>query len=60
MGNDLITDKLAKIPNFDTLVKHHQQLIEKKNEAEAESNGVYIRYKNPVVTAAHTPIRMEV
>ena len=56
MGNDLITDKLAKIPNYDTLVKQHQQLIEKKNEPATESNGLYTRYKNPVVTAAHAPL----
>jgi len=56
MGNDLITDKLAKIPNYDTLVKQHQQLIEKKNEPATESNGIYTRYKNPVVTAAHAPL----
>jgi 4-O-beta-D-mannosyl-D-glucose phosphorylase len=55
MGN-AITDKLVKIPNYDALIKEHQQLIEKKNEPAAEGNGVYTRYKNPVVTPAHTPI----
>ncbi len=56
MGNDLITDKLVRIPNYDALAKQHQQLIEKKNEPEAQNNGVYTRYKNPVITAAHAPL----
>ncbi|MDV6166898.1 glycosidase [Flavobacterium sp. DG1-102-2] len=56
MGNDLIANELTRISNYDVLVKQHQQLIEKKNEPAAESNGVYTRYKNPVVTAAHAPV----
>lgn len=44
------------ITNYEALVKAHRELIEKKNEPVAENNGVYTRYKNPVVTAAHTPI----
>jgi 4-O-beta-D-mannosyl-D-glucose phosphorylase len=44
------------ISNYEALVKSHQELIEKKNEPVAQSNGIYTRYKNPVVTAAHTPI----
>ncbi|KOS05859.1 glycosidase [Flavobacterium akiainvivens] len=44
------------ITNYDALVKAHRELIEKKNEPVAESNGIYTRYKNPVVTAAHTPL----
>ncbi|MEL1245407.1 glycosidase [Flavobacterium sp. DGU11] len=56
MGNDMITDRLVRIPNYDALAKAHQQLIEQKNSPVAETNGVYTRYKNPVVTAAHTPI----
>lgn len=33
-----------------------RELIEKKNEPTEYSNGIYQRYKNPVITAAHTPI----
>ena len=52
----MITDNRVKIPNYDALVKAHTNLIEKPNEPLAENNGVYTRYKNPVVTAAHTPL----
>jgi len=56
MGNDMITDRLVRIPNYDALVKAHQQLIEQKNSPVDQNNGIYTRYKNPVVTAAHAPI----
>lgn len=52
----MITGELNKIANYDVLTANHQQLIEKKNEPVAQSNGVYTRYKNAVVTAAHAPI----
>ena len=52
----MITDNGVKIPNYDALVKAHKNLIEKPNEPLAENNGVYTRYKNPVVTAAHAPL----
>ena len=38
------------------LFARHEALITRKNEPVAESNGVYTRYKYPVLTAAHTPI----
>ncbi len=38
------------------LFSQHEKLIRKKNSAVADSNGVFRRYANPVVTAAHTPI----
>ncbi len=34
----------------------HHSLVVRKNEMLVESNGVYNRYKNPVLTAAHTPL----
>ncbi len=34
----------------------HEQLIKKINEPVEEGNGVFVRYKNPVLTAAHTPL----
>ena len=52
----MITDNGVKIPNYYALVKAHTNLIEKPNEPLAENNGVYTRYKNPVVTAAHAPL----
>ncbi len=38
------------------LEQAHTALISKANEKAALSNGIYDRYKNPVLTAAHTPI----
>ena len=38
------------------LKKQYQSLLKQKNEAQEVSNGVFSRYKNPVLTAAHTPL----
>jgi 4-O-beta-D-mannosyl-D-glucose phosphorylase len=39
------------------LEKEHTTLIEQKNEPQDQAgNGIYERYKNPVVTAAHVPL----
>lgn len=39
------------------LEKEHKALIEQRNEPQANAgNGIYQRYKNPVVTAAHVPL----
>jgi 4-O-beta-D-mannosyl-D-glucose phosphorylase len=39
------------------LEKEHKILIEQKNEPQDQAgNGIYERYKNPVVTAAHVPL----
>ncbi len=39
------------------LVSDYETLVSKKNEIEtAWDNGIYLRFKNPVVTAAHTPL----
>lgn len=39
------------------LEKEHKTLIEQKNEPQnTVGNGIYQRYKNPVVTAAHVPL----
>lgn len=49
-----------KKEEFDIKVKQlfdeHEQLITRKNEKLAKSNGVYSRYKYPVLTAEHTPV----
>ncbi|WP_052123453.1 glycoside hydrolase family 130 protein [Flavobacterium beibuense] len=52
----MITNNQVRIPNYESLVKKHQELIEKKNTPVDDTNGIYTRYKNPVVTAAHTPV----
>ncbi|OXA75051.1 4-O-beta-D-mannosyl-D-glucose phosphorylase [Flavobacterium aquidurense] len=39
------------------LEKEHKALIEKQNESQKSTgNGIYTRYSNPVVTAAHIPL----
>ncbi len=36
--------------------KRFAKLISKKNKKSKHSNGIYSRYKNPILTAEHTPI----
>jgi len=38
------------------LIEQHEDLITCKNKSIKMGNGIYERYKNPVVTAEHTPI----
>mgnify|MGYP001120849865 CR=1 FL=1 len=38
------------------LFKKHEKFITKKNKKVKESNGIFDRYKYPVLTAAHTPV----
>lgn len=47
-----------KIKNqkLEQLVTKHNELLYKKNKACSTYNGIYKRYKNPVVTAAHIPL----
>ncbi len=45
-----------KINHFLKTQKHHQKLIAKKNKPVSLSNGVYERFKNPVLTAQHIPL----
>ena len=42
--------------HIDQVKKQYSKLINKKNKQVSKSNGVYNRYKNPVVTSAHIPI----
>lgn len=56
MASEMITNNQVRIPNYESLVKKHQELIERKNTLVDDTNGIYTRYKNPVVTAAHTPV----
>ena len=50
------TETVAKIHNYDSLSKSHQELIAMPNQPLQHSNGIYERYKNPILTAAHTPL----
>ena len=38
------------------LSKDHRQLLKQKNEPKKRGNGIYTRWKNPILTAAHTPV----
>ena len=38
------------------LIAEHEALINHPNEARQSGNGIYTRWKNPVLTAAHAPI----
>ncbi|MGL4851695.1 MAG: glycoside hydrolase family 130 protein [Phocaeicola sp.] len=39
-----------------TLLSNHEALVTRKNSPVVANNGVYTRYKNPILTAEHTPI----
>lgn len=52
----LNTYPIVKIPNYDSLMAEHIKLIETANAPEKFSNGIFSRYTNPILTAAHTPI----
>lgn len=41
---------------YNKLVAAHEELITKKNSPLEPGNGIYTKYTNPVVTAAHTPL----
>ncbi len=38
------------------LVNDHEKLLSKPNEKSDAYNGIYTRYKNPILTAEHTPL----
>ncbi len=42
--------------NVKTLFANHKRLITRKNVRVKETNGIYYRYKYPVITAGHTPV----
>lgn len=41
---------------MEMLVVTYEKLISRSNDPVKQSNGVYQRYKNPILTSAHTPI----
>lgn len=45
-----------EVNHFLKTQKQHQKLLKKKNKPVSLSNGVYERYKNPVLTAHHVPL----
>ena len=40
---------------INALRQHHEELLSMKNELMEWRNGIYDKYKNPVLTAAHVP-----
>lgn len=42
--------------NIDTTRKRYLKLIARKNVAVAKTNGIYKRYKYPIITAEHVPL----
>ena len=46
--------------NFQEKVKalraHHEELLTRKNEPLEWGNGIYEKYKYPILTAEHTPL----
>ncbi len=41
---------------LDTLTKEYKKLISRKNERLLPGNGIFYRYKYPILTAQHTPL----
>jgi len=47
---------MQHIEKVKQLIKNHEKLITRKNEPLSESNGIYQRYRYPVLTGAHPPV----
>lgn len=50
MGKKAFQKRLGKLEN------EHEKLISRKNKKVQPGNGIYFRYKRPVLTAAHAPL----
>ena len=44
------------IKRLQILQEQYNELQQKKNEPQKESNGIFSRYQNPILTAQHTPL----
>lgn len=47
---NLFNERLAQ------LNEHYTELIRRPNEPQFPGNGIFLRYKNPILTAAHAPL----
>lgn len=45
-----------KLKNIKELTRSYEELINRHNEVETSANGIYCRFKNPVLTAEHAPL----
>lgn len=52
----MITEQITRIPNYAELMKQHELFLATENQKLSHGNGIYSRYKNPVVTENHVPI----
>ena len=48
-----MSDFQAKVA---ALRAHHEELLTRKNEPMEWGNGIYDKWKNPILTAEHTPL----
>ena len=48
--------EMKMIPQYESLMKEHKDFLQLKNGPVLPSNGIYERYQNPVITAAHAPL----
>ncbi|HUP11946.1 MAG TPA: glycosidase, partial [Niastella sp.] len=44
------------LTRLEMLKKAHEKLINRTNERSEENNGVYCRFKNPILTNRHVPL----
>src|SRR5437763_13037618 len=44
------------LQRLEMLKQAHETTINRPNERAEETNGIYFRYKNPVLTAGHAPL----
>ena len=47
---------MVMVQDLERLRKEYEALISRKNEKCNKNNGVYVRYKYPVLTAEHAPL----
>lgn len=52
----MITENSRRILNLELLKAEYAKLIQQPNYPVSDGNGIYSRYKNPVVTAKHIPL----
>jgi 4-O-beta-D-mannosyl-D-glucose phosphorylase len=50
MGNEIFTSRYERIK------AEHEKLLQEKNEALFSTNGIYSRYKQPILTRNHVPL----
>ncbi len=56
MSDTKSIDSITKIHNHESLMRFYKKVIEKDNEPYEHNNGIYVRYKNPIITHEHAPV----